>query len=486
MRLVRFFLTFVFLSFMLQHPPAQAATPASFADMVEPRLGAVVNISTTQKMPKNLRPMMPFDFEGLPNDPQFAPFRDMFRQFEKQYGQRGAAQKATSLGSGFVISPDGYVVTNNHVIAQAESVSVTFHDNTKLPAKIIGRDAKTDLALLKVTAKKSLNFVKFGNSDAMRVGDWVVAVGNPFGLGGSVSAGIVSARGRNINVGPFDDFIQTDAAINRGNSGGPLFNAAGEVVGINSAIFSPTGGSVGIGFAVPSALAEPVITQLKEKGRAERAWLGVRIQKVSEEIAKSLGMKSTDGALIQDIDPKGPAHGSGMMPGDVIVSFDGKPVKEMRSLPRMVAESKIGKKVPVTVWRNNKPINYTVRLGEVPSDGLEDNDGEEPSLSEAPTEDLILGAQLTPLNRELRTKYRISSTAAGLLVTAIDPTGTLARVGVRPGDVIRQVNQVAIEKVTDFKREVDKAIAAKRDAVLIRVQRGNAAQFVTVLLEGAK
>lgn len=482
MRLFTFALIVMFIT--TSGVPVFAATPpSSFADMVEPRLGAVVNISTTQRLPQ-ARPMMP-GLDNLPNDPQLAPFRELFRQFQQQHGGGANAPKATSLGSGFVISADGFVVTNNHVIAQAESVSVTFHDDTKLPAKIIGRDAKTDLALLKVESKKPLNFVNFGDSDSVRVGDWVIAVGNPFGLGGSVSAGIVSARGRNINAGPFDDFIQTDAAINRGNSGGPLFNAAGEVVGINSAIFSPTGGSVGIGFAVPSSLAEPVIKQLREKGRAQRAWLGVRIQEVSDEIAKSLGLKSKEGALVQDIDPKGPAYGSGIVAGDVIVSFDGKAVKEMRSLPRMVADTPIGKNVPVTVWRGGKTHDYTVRLTEVPADD-QPQEAAPFASGAAPAGDLILGAQLLPINRDLRAQYRIADNVTGLLVAAIEPRGTLARVGVRPGDIIRQINQIPVENVSLFKREVDKAVAAKRDAVLIRVQRGANAQFVTVLLDGVK
>ncbi len=472
---------------ILSLPSLAAVPPSSFADMVEPRLGAVVNISTTQVIRQAGRPVMP-GLDGLPDDPQFAPFREMFRQFQQQYGapQGGDAPKATSLGSGFVISADGYIVTNYHVIARADSVSVTFHDDTKLPAKIVGRDQKTDLALLKVQPKKALPYVNFGSSDTLRVGDWVIAVGNPFGLGGSVSAGIVSARGRNINAGPFDDFIQTDAAINRGNSGGPLFNAAGEVVGINSAIFSPTGGSVGIGFAVPSSLAQGVIKQLREKGKAERAWLGVRIQEVDEKIAKSLGLKSAMGALVQDIDPKGPAQGSGIVAGDVITKFDSKIVEEMRSLPRMVADTPIGKRVPVTVWRSGKEHHYTIRLGEVPEETEQAAQAAPKGAAEGAGSGHVLGAKLVPLNRELRAQYGIDERVSGLMVAGLDPRGSLARVGVRPGDIIRQINQISLENVTTFKAEVDKAVAAKRDAVLIRVQRGANSQFVTVLLEGVR
>lgn len=466
------------------------ATPASFADMVEPRLAAVVNISTTQKVQAGPGGMAPFNPETMPNDPRLEPFRDLFKQFEQQFGksfpQNGKPRKATSLGSGFVVDADGYIVTNNHVIAGADEISVIFHDETKLPAKIVGRDTKTDLALLKVDSKKKLPFVSFGSSDDLRVGDWVVAVGNPFGLGGSVSAGIVSARGRNINVGPFDDFIQTDAAINRGNSGGPLFNANGEVVGINSAIYSPTGGSVGISFAVPSSLAKPILDQLRKSGSAQRAWLGVRIQEVSDEIAKTLGVPAKQGALVLDIDMKGPAKDSGIKPGDIITKFDGRDIKQMRNLPRMVAETAIGKKVNITVLRKGSEHNYTVALGKLPDDANEaaapagKNRGYTPPAGE--TENMVLGALLKPLTRDLRVEYRIADDVTGLLVINVDPNGTLARVGVRAGDVIRQINQTSVEQVTHFKQEVNKAVASKRDAVLLRVQRGPNAQFVTVLL----
>lgn len=458
------------------------ATPTSFADMVEPRLAAVVNISTTQKV--QARNLVPFDLDHLPDDPALSPFKDLLRQFGEQFGRehKGRSRKATSLGSGFVIDPKGYIVTNNHVIADAEDVTITFHDETTLPAKLIGRDTKTDLALLKVEASKELAYVSFGNSDDLRVGDWVVAVGNPFGLGGSVSSGIVSARGRNINVGPFDDFIQTDAAVNRGNSGGPLFNVKGEVVGINSAIFSPTGGNVGISFAVPSALAEPIIRQLREKGHAERAWLGVQIQEVTEDIAASIGLPATLGALVLDVDPSGPAHDSGIQPGDVITRFDGKQVRRMRNLPRMVADTKIGKTVTVQVWRNGSDRNYSVRLGALPEDdklarNQEKEDTDAPSSISA---DTILGAELSALSRELREEYRIDRSVRGLLIRGLKANSPLALVGARTGDVILQINQKSIERVSDLKAEIEKARSKKRKSVLLRIQRGGSAQFVTV------
>lgn len=461
------------------------ATPPSFADMVEPRLAAVVNISTTQKLQS--RGVVPFDLDSLPDDPAIGPFKDLFKQFEEHFGDRlkGKPRKATSLGSGFVISEDGYIVTNNHVVSGAEQITITFHDDTTLPAKIIGRDPKTDLALLKVESKKRLNYVRFGSSDDLRVGEWVVAVGNPFGLGGSVSAGIVSARGRNINVGPFDDFIQTDAAVNRGNSGGPLFNVKGEVVGINSAIFSPTGGNVGISFAVPSALAEPLIKQLREKGHAERAWIGVQIQEVTEDIAASIGLDNAHGALVIDVDEEGPAKHSGIQPGDVIVQFEGKPIHKMRELPRLVAESAIGKKAVVRVWRNGGVRNYTVKLGELPSD--------EPRLRKsdnAPTNghghsDTVLGAVLDPLNRALRERYQIDAQTTGLLIRELDADSPLARVGARARDIILQINQRGVERVADLKKEIQAAREKGRKSVLLRVQRNGSAQFVTVPIDGS-
>src|SRR5690606_38601045 len=271
-----------------------------------------------------------------------------------------------SLGSGFVVDAEnGYIVTNNHVVRDADEVRVTFHNDETVEAEVIGRDEKTDLAVLKVATDTKLTQVKFGDSDALRVGDWVVAIGNPFGLGGTVTAGIVSARGRDIGQGPYDDFIQTDASINRGNSGGPLFNLDGDVIGINTAIFSQSGGSVGIGFAISSKLASSVATQLREFGRTRRGWLGVRIQQVTDEIAESLGLDTARGALVADVTPDGPAKASGIQAGDVILKFAGQDVSEMRELPRIVAETEVGKTVSVAVWRDGKVQEFTAKLGEL-------------------------------------------------------------------------------------------------------------------------
>ncbi|MFN8971665.1 MAG: Do family serine endopeptidase [Alphaproteobacteria bacterium] len=459
-----------------------AEMPASFADMLAPKMAAVVNISTLQKIKTS---GVPLGFENLPNDPQLAPFKDFFEQFQREMERRGGGpreREATSLGSGFVIDPTGFVVTNYHVVAQADAVWVIFSDNTKLKAKIIGMDAKTDLALLKVEPTKPVTYVSFGNSDALRVGDWVVAVGNPFGLGGSVSAGIVSARGRNINAGPFDDFIQTDAAINRGNSGGPLFNAGGEVVGINSAIFTPTGGSVGIGFAVPSALAEPVITQLKTNGKLHRGWLGVKVQEVTEEVANSMDLGKPRGALVLEITPNGPAQGSGILPGDVVVRFNGKPIDEMRNLPRMVAETKVGTKAELTVWRQGNEKTFAITLGELPDDS---KPVKKPALQDekgAPLapEKLQRGMVLEPLTPQVRLSNAIPENINGLLVVGVSDDSAAAARGIRPGDVLAEANQRPLTSRVAFDKVFEDAAREKRGYVLLRVVRQGEAGFVTL------
>ncbi|HCW68886.1 MAG TPA: serine protease, partial [Thalassospira lucentensis] len=320
--------------------------PDSFADLAERLLPSVVNIATSQMVADRQGP----DFQFPPG----SPFEDLFRDFMDRNGQGGEQggpspqkRRATALGSGFIISADGYIVTNNHVIDGADEISVRLHDGDTLDAKLIGRDPKTDVALLKVEPKEDLPFVKWGSSDDARIGDWAMAIGNPFGLGGTVTAGIVSARNRNINQGPYDDFIQTDASINRGNSGGPLFNLEGDVIGINSAIYSPSGGSVGIGFAIPSAIAQSVVDQLKEYGRTRRGWLGVHIQTVTDDIADSVGLDESTGAMVAGVSDEGPAKEAGIKQGDVILTFDGKEVESMRRLPRIVADTKIGKDVDV-------------------------------------------------------------------------------------------------------------------------------------------
>ena len=349
---------------VLVQPAWAKAPPQSFADLAEKLLPAVVNISTTQTVESRRGP-------DVPQLPPGSPFEDFFKDFfeerNRQNGGPRQPRRAQSLGSGFIIDPSGIVVTNNHVIAEADEVKVRLQDDEEFDAEVLGRDPKTDIAVLKIDPKgRDLPFVEFGDSDALRVGDWVVAIGNPFGLGGTVTAGIVSARGRDIRQGPYDDFIQTDASINKGNSGGPLFDLDGKVIGVNTAIFSQTGGSVGIGFAVSARLAGPVVDQLIEQfDVTRRGWLGVRIQSVDEDIARSLGLEEATGALVADVTDGGPAKAAGIEPGDVILSFNNQAVESMRMLPRIVAETRIGIDVPVEVWRKGAKKLVTAKIGEL-------------------------------------------------------------------------------------------------------------------------
>lgn len=477
------FATAVAALWLLTTPLAAAqAQPDSFAPVVAPLMPAVVNISTTQKVIEQ-GGGVPFAMPGLPEgDPQAEQFRELFRQFGEHFGGAEREREVTSLGSGFVIDPTGYIVTNNHVVAEADEVTVIFSDNAHLPAMIVGRDPKTDLALLKVKSDKPLAYVKFGDSDALKVGDWVIAVGNPFGLGGSVSAGIVSARGRNINAGPFDDFIQTDAAINRGNSGGPLFNASGEVVGINSAIFSPTGTNIGIGFAVPTSLAKPVLDQIRQYGKARRAMLGVKIQEVNDEIAAAIGLKKAQGALLLEVTPKSPAAKAKLEAGDVILQFGGRDIKEMRNLPRMVAESKAGSTVDVLIFRKGKQLTVPVTLTEQPSEELDATTGKKHGkLSAAPgPSDKVLGMGLTPVTSALRAQYGLPQGVHGLLVMEIERQSAAAQQGIRPGDILVDANQVPLAKPQDVQVQASAARQAGRAFLLVRVARGKALQFVTL------
>src|SRR6266478_4665770 len=398
---------------------AAARGPDTIADVSEKVIDAVVNVSTSQKVEARNSPL-----PQLPNDPQLDElFRDFFKrrgQGDPQNRERGP-RRVNSLGSGFIIDPSGIVVTNNHVISEADEITVILNDGARLKAEIIGRDQKTDMALLRVKSNKPLKAVKFGDSDKLRLGEWVVAIGNPFSLGGSVTAGIVSARNRDINSGPYDNYIQTDAAINRGNSGGPLFNLDGDVVGINTAIISPSGGSIGIGFAVPAKTAIAVIDQLKSFGETRRGWLGVRIQQVTDELAESLGIKPARGALVAGVDDKGPAKPAGIEPGDVIISFDGKDIKEMRDLPRAVADTPVGKDVPVIVIRKGKEETKTVTLGRL-EDGekLAAVDAKITPPADQPVVKKALGIELASMSDDLRKRYKIKDTVKGVIITGVD------------------------------------------------------------------
>jgi serine protease Do len=468
-------------------PPAQG--PASVADLAEGLLGAVVNISTSQTVKGGGGP----GAVPMPQLPEGSPFQDFFDDFFKnrpgEDGGGGGSQKVQSLGSGFVVDAEkGIVVTNNHVIADADEIEVNFSDGSKLKAELVGTDSKTDIAVLKVDPKaKKLTAVKFGDSAKMRIGDWVMAVGNPFGLGGSVTVGIISARNRDINSGPYDDFIQTDAAINRGNSGGPLFNMYGEVVGINTAIISPTGGSIGIGFSIPSELAAGVVTQLAEFGETRRGWLGVRIQPVTDEIAESLGMKDAKGALVAGVMKGGPVDNGTILPGDVITKFDGKEVEEMRDLPRVVAESPVGKAVDVEIVRKGVEQTVKVTLGRL-EDGeklakAEDADQSAPDGSLAATVS-VLGMTIGELNDDSRSKFEIGADVAGVVVTEVEPGSAAAERGILAGEVITEIAQ---ETVSSPKDAMDRINTLKeqgrKNALLMLASKSGELRFVTVRMD---
>ncbi len=466
-------------------PIGQSSAPQSFADLAEQLLPAVVNISTTQTVTRRDGPG-----PEIPQFPPGSPFEEFFRDFFDRRGEREAPpRRATSLGSGFIIDAEqGFVVTNNHVIQDADEITVILHDDTNLEADLVGTDAKTDLALLKIDTNAALVDVSFGDSDAMRVGDWVVAIGNPFGLGGTVTAGIVSARARDINAGPYDDFLQTDASINRGNSGGPMFNMDGEVIGINTAIFSPSGGSVGIGFAIPSNLAKPVLAQLQEFGRTRRGWLGVRIQAVTDEIAESLGLERAYGALVASVTPGGPAEASGIEAGDVIIRFDDREVEEMRRLPRIVAETNIGKDVPVVVFRRGEELTFAVNVGELEKAEEEGLLAAGPGGVEPGTPDSLrsfdrLGLELAQLNEALRRRFDLSDTVRGIVVVDVRQGSAASEKGIRAGDVIVEVSQEEVRTPADVAAKIDEARAEGKRSVLLLIDREGDLRFVALTLE---
>ena len=461
-------------------PLSQAAArgaPESFADLAEELSPAVVNISTSQTVTAPERPRGP-------QLPENSPFRELFPDLFGEDGspQRRGPRKASSLGSGFVISADGYIVTNNHVIDGADEIKANFADGTSLDATLIGTDPKTDIALLKVAPDAALTFVNFGDSDAARVGAWVLAIGNPFGLGGSVSAGIISARNRNINAGPYDDFIQTDAAINRGNSGGPLFNMDGEVIGVNTAIISPSGGSIGIGFSVPSAIASKVVRQLQEYGSTRRGWLGVQIQTVTPELAEGLKLEEPSGALVTGVVEDGPAAASGLEVGDVILRFDGKDVTEMRDLPRMVAETDVGKAVRVVVWRKGESRTLKVTLGLLEEEQPVLNASVESAAPEA-EEARVLGLSLGPVTPKRREAFGIEDSVEGVLVTEVDPDGPAAEKGLSPGDVIVEVSLEPVATPEAVVEKVREAEENGRKSVMLLVHSRGEGRFVAVPLQ---
>ena len=486
--------------------------PPSFADLAAQLLPGVVNVATSQTvhtadggeggMPQipGIPPGSPFeqffrDFmqrqhQGQTPDQGGAPDEDQSQNGDQGGGdnpspapqdQRGPVRRMQSLGSGFVIDPSGIIVTNNHVIDGADEITVTLQDNTSLKAKLIGRDERVDLAVLQVTPPKgkTLTAVAWGNSDTARVGDWVVAIGDPFGLGGTVTAGIVSARGRDINQGPYDDFIQTDAPINRGNSGGPLFDMDGRVVGINTAIYSPSGGSIGIGFSIPSNLAKNVVAQLRSFGRAKRGWLGVRIQQVTPEIAESVGLKDASGAMIAGVNDGGPASKGQLRPGDIVLKFNGASVKEMRNLPRVVAETEIGKAVPVVVWRDGAEQTLQVMVAEMPDDVKQASAVVTSPVAPPKSTALAgLGVQIAPISPTTRSRFRIAPDQKGVVITDVKGDSLAAERGLRPGNVIVEVQQEAVATTGDVEQKISRARAAHRKSVLLLVQTQEGMRFV--------
>ncbi|MBV1837970.1 DegQ family serine endoprotease [Acetobacter estunensis] len=465
--------------------------PDSFADLADRLLPAVVNVSTQQTLKGDSDEDEDEDEGGqTPQVPQFppgSPFEKFFHDFmNRKTAPNAPPRRMQALGSGFIIDPEGYVVTNNHVIRHADRVTVTLQDNTTLPAKVIGHDDRTDLALLKVSAPKPLPFVAFGDSDTARVGNWVLAIGNPFGLSGTVTAGIVSSRGRNIDQGPYDDFIQTDAPINKGNSGGPLFDMHGAVIGVNTAIYSPSGGSVGIGFAIPSNEARRVLEQLRKTGHVSRGWIGVRIQAVTAEIADGLGLKPAKGALVAGVEPKGPAAQAQLTTGDVIQQLDGKPI-EGRALPRLIADLPVGSQAHLSVWRKGKTIDVPITIGALPEpkDEAQTSKSAHPDAGSAEKSvDLgPFGFRASSITDATRRKFRLSEDQKGVVITDVAEGGPAMDRGLKPGDVITEVQQTPVSTPAQLRQGIEAARKDKRHSVLLLVHDMDGLRWVPFPLD---
>ncbi|MGB8842803.1 MAG: Do family serine endopeptidase [Aliidongia sp.] len=457
-----------------------SAASADFADLAARLLPAVVNVSTTQNIKADEKPN-----SDVPDAEPGSPFEEFFKHFRDGHGQaeRHPAHKAMALGSGFIIDPAGLVVTNNHVIADADEITVILQDNTKLKAELVGRDVKTDLALLRVKTDHKLSTVAFGDSERERVGDWVLAVGNPFGLGGTVTAGIVSARAREINNndGIYDDFLQTDAPINRGNSGGPLFNLDGEVIGINTAIFSPSGGSIGIGFAIPSTLARTIVGQLKEYGHTRRGWFGARIESVDDDIAQGLGLDKAKGVLVAGLIDKAPAQQAGIQPGDVLLAIDGREVSDARRFERMIADEPVDQHIKIKVWRKRQERVIDAKIGE-----LDEKDqiqtasiGKSDQKAAPPASVKTLGLLVAEATPELREKFQLNESAA-VIVTDVAKGGPAGDRDIKPGDIIVEAAEQEVKHPDDLVKRVEEAKKAGRKSVLLLVDRGGELHFVAI------
>ena len=468
--------------------PVALIQQQSFAPLVKKVSPAVVNISVSQKA----------DADAMVEEPEMAPspgfpsspFDEFLRRFFEQQGQGGQRHlfpqspngqaKRIALGSGFIVDPSGYVVTNSHVVGDASKVEVTLQDDSKYPAKIVGRDPKTDLAVLKITPDKPLPYVAFGNSSAAQVGDWVMAVGNPFGLGGTVTTGIISARGRDIHSGPFDDFMQIDAPINRGNSGGPTFNLEGEVIGINTAIYSPNGGSVGIGFAVPSNVAKTIVAQLEEHGKVSRGWLGVQIQEVTPAIAASVGLHGEQGALVSVVTPGSPGAKAGVKQGDVILSFNGNEVSHLRDLPRLVAGTAPDTSATMKVWRNGETVQLQTKVGELANEQVASAGGAPDE--EQPTKAEALGMHFVPLTSQLRRQLQVGKDVHGVVVAQVDSGSAAEDVGLSEGDVVVAIDQQAINTPEEAAAKLNEVSKSSKKSALLLLNRHGVTQYVGVNL----
>ncbi|MGD9617577.1 MAG: DegQ family serine endoprotease [Alphaproteobacteria bacterium] len=483
-------------------PPLSQGAPVlpqqSFAPLVKRVLPAVVNISVTDRSGPE---MMGFDrseerserWRQIPEQFRGSPFEDFMRRFfdnDDEGGRRipgpfsegpnREGRKRISLGSGFIIDPSGIVVTNNHVIGKSSKVEVVLQDNSKYPARVLGRDSRTDIAVLKIDADNPLPYVAFGDSSAAQVGDWVIAVGNPFGLGGSVTTGIVSARGRDLRSGQFDDYLQIDAPINRGNSGGPTFNSNGEVIGINTAIYSPNGGSVGIGFAVPSNVAQHVVEQIQQHGKVSRGWLGVQIQEVTPAIAASLGLGGEGGALVANVTPNSPASRAGLQQGDVILSFNNTDLKRMRDLPRLVSTAAPEITAPITVWRNGQQRQLSVMLGEAPETpqtaSVRSSEPAEADRAEA------LGMRLAELTPDLRRRMQVGRDVQGVVITGIERGSPAESFGLARGDVLVSINQEPVRDPDAAARKLQQIANSPQKNALLLLSRNGTSRYVGVTL----
>lgn len=449
------------------------APKAGFADLIEKISPAVVHVAISG-VPKNALP------EGF-NFPPGSPFEEFFKQIPRQQTPKNQRKRQLGIGSGFIISADGYIVTNNHVVDNGEEITVTLANDEEYKAKLVGTDKETDLAVLKIESKEALPYVAWGNDKQSRVGDWVIAIGHPFGLegGASASTGIVSALGRNIRSGRYDNYIQSDAAINRGNSGGPLFNLDGEVIGVNTAILSPSGGSVGVGFSIAATLAKSVVTQLIDKGEVERGLIGVQIASVDDAIAESIGRKNKRGALVEMVVPGKPADKAGIKAGDLILSFNGQEIVEMRNLPRIVAETKVGKRVPIKIWRDGKTITKKIKVERLAKDSFASNDGKRGN-QDADSEvqkNTEFGMELVNLNDDSREQFGIDNDKEGVLVIDLEPTNLAAQNGLQEGDIIQRVGKSTVKSVEDFNKAIEKAKKAGFKSVAMYIDRAGDTRF---------